>query len=109
MAESTFCLSSWSVRVPAAYIWLLFSSGRIFILVLFGYQSCLENIFFIIIITITGRLITFLAVAKKQSYMYKALFKYLLFTIRSYVACISKSVLRRLYQTVAALGFSFSC
>lgn len=111
VAESTFCLSSRSVRVPAAYIWLLFSSGRIFILVLFGYQSCLENIFFIIIIiiTITGRLITFLAAAKNQSYMYKALFKYLLFTIRSYVACISKSVLRRLYQTVAALGFSFSC
>lgn len=65
--------------------------------------------FIIIIITITGRLITFLAAAKNQSYMYKALFKYLLFTIRSYVACISKSVLRRLYQTVAALGFSFSC
>lgn len=40
--------------------------------------------------------------------MYKALFRYLLFAISSCVACISKSVPRRLYQLVAALGFSFS-
>lgn len=41
--------------------------------------------------------------------MYEALFKYLLFAISSCVACISKPVPRRLYQLVAALGFSFSC
>lgn len=40
--------------------------------------------------------------------MYKALSIYLLFSISSCV-CISKSVPRRLYQPVAALGFSFSC
>lgn len=40
--------------------------------------------------------------------MYKALFKYLLFAISSCVACVSESVPRRLYQLVAALGFSFS-
>lgn len=41
--------------------------------------------------------------------MYKALFKYFLFAISSCVACISESVPRRLYQPVAALGFSSSC
>lgn len=41
--------------------------------------------------------------------MSKALFKYLLFAVSSCVACTSKSALRRLYQPVAALGFSLSC
>lgn len=51
----------------------------------------------------------YLSIYKRSNHhMHKALAIYLLFSISSCV-CISKSVPRRLYQPVAALGFSFSC
>lgn len=58
---------------------------------LFGYPSCLENIFLIIIITITGRLILSLAFAKKNKlYVWRSL--QISFVCYTFLRCLYKQI-----------------